>query len=42
LIFARGVTPERMIGAFGLDPGSARLVPEDRLDDELPFPVPAR
>lgn len=39
LIFTREVTPERLIEACGLDAGPARLVPEDRLDDELPFPV---
>lgn len=39
LIFARGVAPEQLIEACGLDAGSARLVPGDRLGDELPFPV---
>jgi hypothetical protein len=29
LTFVRGVTPERVIEGFGMDPGSARLVDAD-------------
>jgi hypothetical protein len=39
LIFARDVTPEHVIQGFGLDSSSARMVDEDHLGSELPFPV---
>lgn len=39
LMFARGVSHERIIEAFGMDPGVARLLPASRIQDELRFPV---
>ena len=39
LMFARRVTPERVIEAFGMDPGAARLLPEARASEALSFPV---
>lgn len=39
LIFVRGATPEQMIAAFGLDPGTARLLPRDDLEGAFRYPV---
>lgn len=39
LIFSRGATPEQMIAAYGLDPGTARLVPPAELSEAVPYPV---
>jgi hypothetical protein len=39
LIFARGVTPERVIEAFRMDPATAQVVPERQVTKVLPYPV---
>jgi hypothetical protein len=40
LIFARGVTPQRIIEAFGLDPAVAQLLPESRAHEAPACIVP--
>jgi hypothetical protein len=39
LIFTRGVSVERVIEVFGMDPATAQLVPESQVDEVLPDPV---
>jgi hypothetical protein len=39
LIFARHASPEQMIAAFGLDPGTARLLPSERAGEVIGYPV---
>lgn len=39
VMFARGVSPERVIEAFGMDPGAARLLPASGVNEVLRFPV---
>jgi hypothetical protein len=39
LIFARHASPEQMIAAFGLDPGTARLLPPERAGEAVGYPV---
>jgi hypothetical protein len=39
LMFARGVPPERVIEAFGMDPAAAQLLPSSRTDVALRLPV---
>ncbi|MBO0838464.1 MAG: hypothetical protein J2P28_23515, partial [Actinobacteria bacterium] len=39
LIFARHASPEQMIAAFGLDPGTARLLPSKRAGEAIGHPV---
>jgi hypothetical protein len=39
LLFARDVTPERVIEAFGMDPSAARMLSRDRASEALTFPV---
>jgi hypothetical protein len=38
LTFARGVSPERVIEAFGSDPADARLLTQDEANDDPGFP----
>lgn len=39
LVFARAVTPERVIEAFEMDPSAARMLPHDRASEAVTFPV---
>jgi hypothetical protein len=39
LVLARHVGPEQMIAAFGLDPGTARLLPSERAGEAIGYPV---
>ncbi len=38
LLFARGVTPERIMEAYGMNPAAARLLPAEDIDEKLPYP----
>jgi hypothetical protein len=39
LVFARGITAEQMIAAYSLDPGSARLLSQDRKSEAFEHPI---
>lgn len=39
LMFARGISAERVIEAFDMDPAAARLVPADRVSEALAYPI---
>lgn len=39
LVFARDITPERLIDGYDMDPSAAEMLPLDLVDEEFVFPV---